>query len=126
MPFLRPSRLVSFAMARRAPASSHRRAPYFGIGGPPLHPLITSTTPRSNTEQIGTDPSVGLSTERGTGTYRVPSLRDVGDRTPLLATGAVRDVTELLDPARTAPGHDHKRDLGAEDRAALVRFLETL
>ena len=77
-------------------------------------------------ELIGTDPLVGESTERGTGSYRVPSLRGVGDRTPLFASGSVRDLRELLDPSRTAAGHPFGLDLDSSRRDDLIHFLETL
>jgi hypothetical protein len=69
---------------------------------------------------------VGESLERGTGAYRVPSLRDVGDRSPLFAAGSVKDLSELLDPSRSAAGHRYGLDLEVVERADLVRFLETL
>lgn len=77
-------------------------------------------------EDIGTDPQVGLSSERGTGGYRVPSLRGVGLRKPLFSNGAVPDLDTLLDPQRAAPGHRHGLDLSAEDRAALLVYLAQL
>lgn len=77
-------------------------------------------------EEIGTDPAVGLSSERGTGGYRVPSLRGVGLRRPLLNDGAVPDLPTLFDPQRTIPGHRHGLDLSAADRAALLDYLAAL
>ena len=75
---------------------------------------------------VGTDRTVGESPERSTGSYRVPSLRGVGDRRRLLATGAVFDVRELLDPARTAPGHAYGLTLQTEQRDQLLAYLSTL
>jgi len=77
-------------------------------------------------DAVGTDPTVGLSLERGTGTYRVPSLRGVADRTWLLHDGSVSSLAALLDPARTSAGHHFGAELSADDRAALVAFLHTL
>ncbi|HET9990098.1 MAG TPA: cytochrome c, partial [Kofleriaceae bacterium] len=77
-------------------------------------------------DAVGTDPTVGLSLERGTGTYRVPSLRGVADRTWLLHDGSVSSLAALLDPARPSPGHHFGAELSADDRAALVAFLHTL
>lgn len=77
-------------------------------------------------EEIGTDPQVGLSSERGTGGYRVPSLRGVGLRKPLLNDGAAPDLPALFDPARTTPGHRHGLDLSADERAALLDYLQVL
>jgi mono/diheme cytochrome c family protein len=93
-------------------ASCHRPPNY---SGPPVA-----------LELIGTDPLVGASSERGTGGYRVPSLRNVGDRSPLFASGSVRDLDELLDPQRAAAGHPFGFDLESGQRADLLRFLETL
>jgi mono/diheme cytochrome c family protein len=77
-------------------------------------------------EVVGTDPTVGLSHERGTGAYRVPSLRGVADRAWLLHDGSVSSLAQLLDPARSSPGHRFGQDLSADDRASLVGFLQTL
>jgi mono/diheme cytochrome c family protein len=75
---------------------------------------------------VGTDPTVGESRDRGTGNYRVPSLRGVIDRALLLHDASVHSLTELLDPARTTPGHHFGSDLSVADRAALVAYLATL
>ncbi|CAN5199157.1 hypothetical protein BH09MYX1_BH09MYX1_48510 [soil metagenome] len=86
--------------------------------------------------EIGTDPHLGQSSDRGTGTYRVPSLRGVATRGPLLHDASVQTPHELLDPARLAPGYDGRRgpiqghryglDLGREERTDLEAFLMTL
>ena len=134
---VRPPRKLAFALALflwrlpdaplRAPdAKSARGARIFEAQCASCHqPPHYSGRPIA-LDEIGTDPSVGLSTERGTGSYRVPSLHAVGDRAPLFASGAVRDVAELLDPSRPAAGHAHGLDLDGAARADLVRFLETL
>jgi cytochrome c2 len=80
---------------------------------------------------VGTDPLVGQSTDRGTGMYRVPSLRAVGDRRRLFASGAIEDIDELLSPApapaaRLAKGHTYGLRLSAPDRAALLEYLRAL
>lgn len=77
-------------------------------------------------EVIGTDRTVGDSPDRSTGSYRVPSLRGVGDRRRLLANGAVFDVRALLDPARTVPGHRQGATLRPEQREELLSYLNTL
>lgn len=76
--------------------------------------------------EIGTDGALARSPDRGTGGYRIPSLRGVGARTWLLHDGSVRGLDALLDPARSPPGHDHGRALDASDRAALLSFLRAL
>ncbi|HEV3191969.1 MAG TPA: hypothetical protein VGY54_15765 [Polyangiaceae bacterium] len=88
---------------------------------------------------VGTDPTLGLSSERGTGAYRVPSLRGVGTRGPLLHDGTVLSLDAMFDPARPtaaftqrlhgsgpAPGHLFGLDLARGDRAALVAYLRAL
>ena len=77
-------------------------------------------------EEIGTNPAVGLSSDRGTGGYRVPSLRGAAVRRPLFSDGAVSDLEALLDPQRTVPGHPHGLSLSAPDRAALLAYLALL
>jgi cytochrome c5 len=88
---------------------------------------------------IGTDPTLGLSAARGTGTYRVPSLHGVGSRGPLLHDGTVPSVESMFDPTRTTPsfparlhglgavpGHTYGLDLSSDDRTALVDYLNAL
>ena len=57
---------------------------------------------------IGTDPLLGLSAERGTGTYRVPSLHGVGTRGPLLHDGTVPTVDAMFDPSRVTDAFAQK------------------
>lgn len=85
-----------------------------------------ATGPAVPLDVVGTDPTVGQSPDRGTGTYRVPSLRDVGDRRRLFASGAVDDIDALLDPSRRVAGHRFGLDLSAANRAALLAYLRTL
>lgn len=75
---------------------------------------------------VGTNPSVAESPDRTTGSYRVPSLRGVGDRRRLFASGEVEDVAELLSPDRRAHGHRYGLELDSADRAALLRYLRAL
>ena len=89
-------------------------------GGPGL---AGAATPLA---EVGTDPAIGESTMRGTGTYRISSLRGVGDRTPLLASGGIADLAAFLDPGRAASGHTYGLDLDSADRTALLAFLAGL
>jgi mono/diheme cytochrome c family protein len=75
---------------------------------------------------VGTDPAVGLSSERGTGNYRVPSLRGVSSRGALLHDLSVPSIPALLDPARSSGGHAFGRDLDDETRAAIVSYVSAL
>lgn len=90
-------------------------------------------------EKIGTDPALATGRGRGTGGYRTPPLLGVRDGAPYLHHGAVSSLAELLSPARLAPtytagrlgpgpieGHRAGTSLGADDRAALLAYLETL
>lgn len=87
-------------------------------------------------ETIGTDPSLGRSPERTTGKYRVPSLRGVGTRGPLLHDGSLASLDALFDPARTKPnfpgvlhgaspvaGHVYGLDLDAAARVDLLVYV---
>lgn len=88
---------------------------------------------------IGTDPAAGRSSERGTLSYRTPTLRAVSTRPALLHDGRLRELNALLDPGRLldgyagalhgdgpVPGHPYGLELPDPDRAALVEFLQTL
>jgi mono/diheme cytochrome c family protein len=82
--------------------------------------------PRVSLDVVGTAPSVAESPDRFTGSYRVPSLRGVGDRRRLFANGVVFDVREVLDPARAAPGHAFGFGLAPDQREELLAYLSTL
>jgi hypothetical protein len=77
-------------------------------------------------DRVGTDARVGLSSERGTGTYRVPSLRGASARGALLHDLSVPSLEALLDPARTAGGHVFGKNLDAAARAALLDYVKAL
>ncbi|HVZ74961.1 MAG TPA: hypothetical protein VHJ20_21415 [Polyangia bacterium] len=97
------------------------------------------TGPPRPLAEVGTDPTLGLSPDRGTGFYRVPSLRGVSTRPTLFHDGTLADVDALLDPARLSPtytggargagavsGHPFGLDLAPADRAALLAYLRSL
>jgi cytochrome c553 len=89
-------------------------------------------------DEVGTDPTIGVSAIRGTGSYRVPSLRGVGQRALLLHDGSLPSLDAMFDPSRldatftggvrpgAVPGHVFGLDLDARDRADLIAYLETL
>lgn len=85
-----------------------------GLDGPPV-----------DLDEVGTDPTLARSPDRGTGAYRVPSLRGVGTRGALLHDGSIRGLEALLDPTRPG-GHRFGLELGDEDRAALLALLRAL
>jgi hypothetical protein len=93
---------------------------------------------------VGTDPRLALQTRRGTGYYKVPSLKGVWYRGPFEHSGSVATLEDWFDPARlrddyvptgfvgydvkhrAVPGHEFGLNLSAEDRRALIAFLRTL
>ncbi len=89
--------------------------------------------------KIGTESTVGRSRDRGTGFYRVPSLRGVATRGALLHDGTLSTIEALFDPARRKPdytnarhgarevqGHVYGLDLSEPARSDLVSYLRTL
>lgn len=90
---------------------------------------------------VGTDTTLALRARRGTGFYKVPSLRGVWYRNAFGHGGWVDTLEEWFDPARVKrdyvpkgywmqpgpiEGHEFGLKLSAEDRKALIAFLKTL
>ena len=77
---------------------------------------------------VGTDPSLATRTRKGTGYYKVPSLKGAWYRGPFQHAGAVKTLEEWFDPTRldTVPGHPFGLTLTPDDRRALVAFIKTL
>jgi hypothetical protein len=93
---------------------------------------------------VGTDPNLALKTRRGTGYYKVPSLKGVWYRGPFEHSGSVATLEDWFDPARlpsdyvptgfkgygtihrAVPGHRFGLNLAPADRAALIAFLKTI
>jgi cytochrome c5 len=91
-----------------------------GLTGPPV-----------DAARVGTDTTAAFDPERGTGRYRVPSLRGVAARGALMHDGSISGLPSLLDPARLmggtlAPGHPFGLDFDDATRAALLDYLERL
>lgn len=76
-------------------------------------------------DELGTDPTLSRSPERGTGMYRATSLRGVGSRGPLLHDGSVPDLPSLLSPSRTG-GHRYGLTLSSSERERLLAWLASL
>jgi hypothetical protein len=94
--------------------------------------------------RVGTDPRYALATHKGTGYYKVPSLKGVWYRGPFGHNGSAATLEDWFDPARlrpdyvptgfrgydgktrSIPGHRFGLDLSAQDRKALIAFLKTL
>jgi hypothetical protein len=145
---VRPPRIVALALAsyltslaESLPAPPDATAPGAGVfaahcAGCHAPPEMTGAP--VSLDAIGTDPTLGRSAERGTGTYQVPSLRGVAARRLLFHDGAVDSLDTLLDPARVdpgftggarvgaVPGHLFGLDLDPSDRADLLGYLEAL
>jgi len=97
-----------------------------------------------NERRVNTDPGLALRTRKGTGFYKVPSLRGVWYRGLYEHNGSVASLEDWFDPRRLSPdyvptgwrapgvsqravpGHEFGLDLAAEDKAALIAFLRTL
>jgi hypothetical protein len=93
---------------------------------------------------VGTDPGLTLSTRRGTGYYKVPSLLGVWYRGPFEHGGSELTLEDWFNPrrlddnhlptgfrgfgveTRKVPGHTFGLDLDDADRKALIAFLKTL
>jgi len=143
----RPPRIVALALARYvwsladqfAPAdASSAGAAVFAASCASCHVPPAFTGPPVPIDVVGTDPTIGDSLVRGTGAYRVPSLRGVGMRALLLHDGSLPSLDAMFDPARTGasydggvragavPGHVFGLDLADADRSALLAYLEAL
>jgi Di-haem oxidoreductase, putative peroxidase len=90
---------------------------------------------------VGTDPTLAMATRRGTGFYKVPSLRGVWYRNAFGHGGQAETLEEWFDPARLRDeyvakgfhlgpgpikGHPFGLNFPAEDRRDLIIFLKTL
>jgi hypothetical protein len=94
--------------------------------------------------RLGTDPRYALQTRKGTGYYKVPSLKGVWYRGPFGHHGSVATLEDWFDPARLSnnyrptgyagpegreravKGHEFGLSLNSADRKALIAFLRTL
>jgi hypothetical protein len=93
---------------------------------------------------INTDPNLAVNTRRGTGYYKVPSLKGLWYRGPFEHNGSVAtledwfDIRRLRDDyvptgfrgfrvtTRAVKGHEFGLSLTPEERTALIEFLKTL
>jgi hypothetical protein len=149
---VRPPRLIALALAayvtsladslaslEAAAGASPRGADVFASACTGCHAPPRLTGDPVPLGVIGTDPTLGLSSSRGTGSYRVPSLHGVGTRGPLLHDGTLASVDAMFDPARLSPdfagglhgsgpveGHRFGLELSSDDRDALLGYLHAL
>ena len=93
---------------------------------------------------INTDPKLTLNTRRGTGYYKVPSLKGLWYRGPFEHNGSVATLEDWFDSrrlrndyvptgfrgygviTRAVKGHEFGLSLTQEERTALIAFLKTL
>ncbi len=93
---------------------------------------------------VGTDPALALNTRKGTGYYKVPSLKGVWYRGHYLHDGSLASLEEMFDPGRLSEehvpggysppgrktravkGHEFGLKLTAPEREQLLAFLRTL
>ena len=93
---------------------------------------------------VGTDPSLTMTTRRGTGYYKVPSLKGVWYRGPFEHNGSVATLEDFFDPrrvrddyvptgwkgygvkSRAVKGHEFGLRLSPSDKQALISFIKTL
>ncbi len=93
---------------------------------------------------VGTDPRLTMQTRRGTGYYKVPSLKGVWYRGPFEHNGSVATLEDWFDQrrlrddyvptgfvgagvkTRAVRGHEFGLNLPDDERAALIAFLKTL
>jgi len=94
--------------------------------------------------RVGTDPRYALETRKGTGYYKVPSLKGVWYRGPFEHHGSAATLEDWFDPARLREdytptgyrgyngqarglkGHPFGLKISAGERRALIAFLRTL
>jgi hypothetical protein len=107
-------------------------------------PQDASKTYRILPVVVGTDPFNAMNTRRGTGYYKVPSLKGVRYRGPFEHNGSVATLEDWFGArrlnddymptgyrgykaqTRAVSGHEYGLDLSAADKKALIAFLKTL
>jgi hypothetical protein len=120
--------------------TSNQLTPAEGFRVPDDHRTRFDILPLS----VGTDPTLTLTTRRGTGYYKVPSLKGVWYRGPFEHNGSVATLEDWFDPrrlrddyvptgwkgygvkTRAVKGHEFGLKLSADDKRALIAFLKTL
>jgi mono/diheme cytochrome c family protein len=104
-----------------------------GCGGCHTAPLYTNNRLMAAAE-IGTDPELAMRSRRGTGYYKVPSLKGLWYRGPFGHGGSSPTLEDWLDAARLtgqgtrkpSPGHEYGISLSPDEKVALIAFLRTL
>jgi hypothetical protein len=120
--------------------TNNKLTPVEGFAPPPDHFQKYGILPIS----VGTDPNLATRTRRGTGYYKVPSLKGVWYRSMFGHSGWCATLEDWFDPRRTrddyiptgfkpygaktyaVKGHAFGLDLSEDNRRALIAFLRTL
>jgi Cytochrome c len=120
--------------------TSNKLTPAVGFSVPPDARKKYDILPMS----VGTDPNLTMKTRRGTGYYKVPSLKGVWYRGMFGHDGWCATLEDWFNPRRASDdyvptgfkpygartfavkGHPFGLDLSDEDRKALIAFLRTL
>lgn len=132
---VRPPRVLAFALAlylrslgddARAKGTADDRV--FAAQCERCHSGATGEGALVSASRVGTDSAVAQSPERGTGSYRVPSLYRVAERTRLMHDGTFASLDALLDPARLAgdAAHPFGLELSTSERTSLLAYLSSL
>ena len=111
---------------------------------PPKDDPATARLHVFNGVKLGTDPSLALKTRKGTGYYKVPSLKGLWYRGRIEHSGSIASLEEWFDrkrlrtdyvpsgwrmpgaKTRAVSGHEFGLDLAADEKRALISFLKTL
>ena len=120
--------------------SNNKLTPAEGFAVPADHRAKYEILPIS----VGTDPGLTLKTRRGTGYYKVPSLKGVWYRSMFGHSGWCATLEDWLDPNRlnedyiptgfkpygqktyAVTGHPFGLTLSAQEKKDLIAFLKTL
>jgi len=110
--------------------TNNRLTPAYGFEIPTSGATVADVMP----VRVGTDPELAMLSRRGTGYYKVPSLKGVWYRGPFGHGGASPTLEDWLDAARLtsgatrklAPGHEYGLHLTSRNKSALIAFLKTL
>jgi hypothetical protein len=120
--------------------TNNKLTPAAGFHVPPEHLKRYDILPVS----VGTEPNLALRTRRGTGYYKVPSLKGLWYRGMFPHDGSCATLEDWFDPRRlrdnyvptgflgygvqkrAVSGHEFRLKLSGEDKRALIAFLRTL
>jgi hypothetical protein len=121
--------------------TSNKLVPVDGFQPPPNSDVSSDVL---STPRVGTDPRYALESHKGTGYYKIPSLKGVWYRAPLGHNGSAATLEEWFEPARlnadyvpggfkgfdgktrSIPGHPFGLSRSKAERSDLIAFLRTL